>query len=85
MLLGIDPKVDYAFKRPFGREQNVALLMSRPPPPEPDATMTATASLASIADVPRHAVTIFQACAHHGVKSIPGGVSHETMKQSIRT
>jgi predicted transposase/invertase (TIGR01784 family) len=28
MILGIDPKVDYAFKRLFGREQNVALLIS---------------------------------------------------------
>jgi predicted transposase/invertase (TIGR01784 family) len=28
MILGIDPKVDYAFKWLFGREQNVALLIS---------------------------------------------------------
>jgi predicted transposase/invertase (TIGR01784 family) len=28
MILGIDPKVDYAFKRLFGREQNVASLIS---------------------------------------------------------
>jgi predicted transposase/invertase (TIGR01784 family) len=28
MILGIDPKVDYAFKRLFGRQQNVALLIS---------------------------------------------------------
>jgi predicted transposase/invertase (TIGR01784 family) len=38
MILGIDPKVDYAFKRLFGREQNVASLISllnavlQPPP-----------------------------------------------------
>jgi predicted transposase/invertase (TIGR01784 family) len=27
MILGIDPKIDYAFKRLFGREQNLALLI----------------------------------------------------------
>ena len=29
MLIGVDPKVDYAFKRVFGREQNSDILCSR--------------------------------------------------------
>ena len=29
MLIGVDPKVDYAFKQVFGREQNSDILCSR--------------------------------------------------------
>src|SRR6266404_8745484 len=38
MILGVDPKIDYAFKKVFGSESNIDLLLSlldavlRPPP-----------------------------------------------------